>query len=346
MTSIKIFGSSEDPYLHLVANAAEMAFPGSSRTEPCAVFEAVANEIIGTKQQRYGPYPNPEHLVSIRSVIRLAIARNERIPVLIPWGGSKQGSTGIDVGELFALRQVLSIIERVKAHYPIGMDVRIRIEDLTDHLLFQNVPGYAEKTKTYSAKFARLAQILSDGSITPIRESQLGEFHVFLKEMLKIQPVLEAVRPRVLEQIEWSGTLRDIQIEHYRRIYANFYPALTEKERNAMIARYFAVAKVRRLLNATGFFDSEPVPLVLSFTAPIPGQSVANRVFLRSLPERFQNSHRAPWIGRGYYRIRGSEATPALAGWTGDGHDYTQATMSVAGNEDEVTIASDYVVVD
>lgn len=111
---------------------------------------------------------------------------------------------------------------------------------------------------------------------------------------------------------------------------------------------YFAASLIRRQQNATGFGLSvgDPIPIILCFAPPVPGANQDRRVYYRTIPERYQNTHRPPWIGRGYVKIRGNEAQPAVAGWTGDGLRFVQNTMYLSAGEVEASISADYAVIE
>jgi hypothetical protein len=67
-------------------------------------------------------------------------------------------------------------------------------------------------------------------------------------------------------------------------------------------------------------------------------------LFYRTIPERFTNKHKAPWIGKGYIRIRGRNATPAIAGWDGEGLHFNSMKIKLANEQSSVIIQSDYVI--
>lgn len=173
MMQIKIAGMLDDPYAQSLLNMAELEFPGSAVSSPCAVFEAVTKELIGTKQHRYGPTPGPEALVTIRNVVRYAMDHGKPIPILVPWGGSKQGNGSVDIAELMALKQLNSLVSRIKAHYPVGAVVRIRLEDATDNLLFADFPGWKQKTAQYTQEFSKLALVIGDLDVSVLPETKL-----------------------------------------------------------------------------------------------------------------------------------------------------------------------------
>jgi hypothetical protein len=85
--------------------------------------------------------------------------------------------------------------------------------------------------------------------------------------------------------------------------------------------------------------------LTLSFTG-IPWGKAGRRIYYRTIPEHYTHQHRAPWIGKGYVRIRGRQASPAIAGFNGDDLEYRRASLVVEGNWNSATISADYVVME
>lgn len=355
---VKIFipGSFiDDPYLQSIATMAAVEFPGSRPQDPCAVFEAVVKEVVGTKQHRYGPTPDPERLVAIREVVRDAVAQDRPIPILMPWGASKQGPWKVDIAEVMALKQLNSLASRVVQHYSPGIDIRIRLEDLTDKHMFADVPGWANKTNEYVDSFRSLHQVLSTGYSAVRLESELMDTEDFYRKahmaggiLNKSFEVEESKRRAFLKAHipTWSGDLPDNQLNFYKQAYSKFYPDEGEEQKNARLATYFGGAISRFMLKGTGADGLwEGKYITLSLTG-IPWGKAGRRIFYRTIPERYTNQHRAPWIGKGYVRIAGNEATPAIAGWNGDGLEYVPATLVFQGNGAQVGVSADYVVVE
>jgi hypothetical protein len=363
MTHIKVVGLVDDPYAQSLEKMLELEFPGSAARGKCAVFEAVVDEVVGTKQHRYGPTPDPESLVAIREVVREAIEADKPIPILIPWGASKQGPFGVDVAELMALKQINCLGERVKAHYPPGIDARIRLEDLTDAEMFRGMRMWSSKTAEYVRIFSALHQAVATSS-NIVLESTIMDSEVFrTKSEQGAQVIFAALdlpadrRGQAVRDVipEWSGALPDSQLDFYRRAYDKFYPEEDREQKDARLATYFGSAISRFLIGGTGADKSWSKYITLSFTG-IPWGKSGRRIFYRTIPEKYTNQHRAPWIGKGYVRIRGRAATPAIAGFSGDDLPFVPANLSIAVSPflehanpalgHPVVISADYVVVE
>jgi hypothetical protein len=338
----------DDPYAGVISNLLATTFPGSSKSSK-SVLEAIFAEVLGTKQHRYGPTPDPETQVSIRHVVRTAVDQGKPIPILVPWGGSKQGPYGVDLADLMALRQIQCLYDRVKSHYTPSIEAVLRVENRTDDVLFSGVPGWSEKTQAYTTNLMTLGNALHLPAIRAIRpESELFPHSLFREKIAQnLTPLSLAIQgdPSKLATIGWNSGMDPEKVDYYRRAYAKFYPQERPFEHDERIALYFAAAMSRRQLGGMG----DPTDwmgnyLTLSFSPPVPTVSTERRIFYRTIPERYTNQHRAPWIGKGYIRIRGNEATPAIAGWDGDGLDYHPMTVQVSGMGLTVSVQTDYVV--
>jgi len=349
---MKVSGIGDDPFMGQILQLMELEFPGATRNNNTVLFEAIVSEIIGSKQHRYGPIPDPEGLVAIRDVVRKAMREEAPIPILVPWGASKQGPWGVDLAEVMALKQLECLSRRVSAHYAPGVDIVVRLENLTDESMFGD--GWIPKTDAYVRDFSKLKKAIAFTSVEVKREDTLMSRTAF-RDMVDINSgyILEAMkiplgrgdwlRSRIPE---WQGDLGDEILNYYRGAYDRFYPEETQEEKDMRLSRYFAGAITRFQLGGTGarkWWGSDY--LTLSFTG-IPWGKNGKRIFYRTVPSRYTNQHRAPWIGKGYVRIKGREATPAIAGWNGDGLEYNPASISIEWGGDSVQVAADYVVME
>jgi hypothetical protein len=314
----KIHATTEtSPYATVLANFLAQEFPGSvSNAE--AVFEAVCSEVFGTKQHRYGPMPSVEQQVAVREIIRSYMDSGDPIEVLVPWGSSKQADVNLDVLELSALRSIHCLSERVKRHYAPGIRVSIRVEDATDMVLFD--PSFYGKINTYAVTMVKLVQALGYKEITVKRETELmstPDFHEHVRDLtpwiaeymnaadrIGSEKAMETDAYQTMKRLGWKGNIPLEQRSYYKRSYRIFYPDKTEEEINESASVYFACSLVRRLMNGTGAPVGQHIQLCYNLPVPgIPWKMAANRLYYRTVPERFTNRHKAPWIGRGYIEI-------------------------------------------
>jgi hypothetical protein len=342
----------DDPYGPTITDMLTREFPGSNAGDAKSVMESVSREVVGTKQHRYGPMPDPESFVMIREVVSAAIAKQEPVKVLVPWGGSKQGEHGLDVAEMMGLKQLDCLDRRVRAYYAPGVKFVVRLEDLTDHVMFEDSPSWREKTEHYVAKMQMLACVMQFASVELKLESSImdGKEHgelvrrnaeVVLRGMAEPAGYRGAAIRKEIP--EWSGELPDDQLDFYRRAYDRFYPTDPAGAKDERLARYFGAAITRFQMDGTGITQQGPPYLTLSFTG-IPWSKSGRRIFYRTVPQKYTNQHRAPWIGKGYVRIDGGTATPAIAGFDGDDLDYNPSQIRIQRQDRAVDMDADYVV--
>lgn len=346
MERFTIQNMSTDLYAPIIAAMLEIEFPGTA-IDKCSTFEAVVKQIIGTKQHRNGPTPDPENLVAIRKAVRDAMDHHEPIPILVPWGGSKQGNGSVDIAELMALKQLVCLSDRIKQHYGHETDIRIRVEDATDNVLFANFPGWQGKTERYTNDFVKLADTIAP-EIVVIKESSQVNFGGIGQLTNLFEQAIDDYGLHYLRELEaagWQGGLDRTMVDYYRNAYERFYPDRTRAERERMIATYFACSLTRRQQGGTGFAPGE-APIVLCFANPVPGADQTRRVFYRTIPERYQHTHRAPWLGKGYVKIIGRDAQPAVAGWDGDGIPFVPNHATITRADQPATVQADYWVVE
>lgn len=264
--------------------------------------------------------PSPEVQVPVRQVIRHYMDASEPIQFLVPWGASKQGDHKLDVLELSALRNLHCLSERVKSLYAPGIRITIRLEDATDIALFGD--DYAPKVMDYCYNFQELIKALGYYEIWARREADdLMDGNEFFDNVRMFRPLFvdyilasdrygsvaaqDIASFSVLKQNGWSGTIPLEQRTYYRQAYRIFYPDMSEAEITRKMATYFACSLSRVVMRGTGKPDNGKF-IQINYSLPVPGvptNLASNRIFYRTVPERFTNRHKAPWIGRGYVTI-------------------------------------------
>lgn len=346
---ISVVSGANSEYDEVICSLIEREFPGSIQDGGCAAFEAVVSQIVGTKQSRFGPTPSPEVLVTIRDAVRRSMEAQVPIHVLIPWGASKQGNYGIDLAEVFALKQIKKLVDGVSAHYKPGIRATIRVEDLTDQLLFGE--NYKHKVVAYTHELAKLALIIGGSAV--YSETELVQItgnspKFFMDEVnSKSDKLYQAIKHGnehgcvdALSEIGWTGGLPLAQMEYYQKVYSRLYPSRSDHWRNDKIATYFAASLVRRQMGATG---GGATSVILCFAKPVPAANQDRRVYYRTLPERYQNTHYSPWLAKGFVRIRGREAAPAIVGWDEE-RNFRHQTLTLSSGSVSASVEADYEV--
>lgn len=325
------------------------------------LLDALTEAILATSQHRLGPRPGPESLVEIRKVISHWTNLNRPIAFLAPWGSRKPGGSEPDVAELFALRMIECLNDRVQRFYAPGIKVEIGIEDLGGYYLWSDEPPEAVTLSRLYVERMRLMPYTTGMSyfIRATPESKLVDAVEFTSKAESIRPILEdAIWIRLgngpvstaLEDAGWKGDLPIEQIQFYLHQYMTMYPGKDPAFKIAKLARYWAQswaryetgAKVDRSLDWGANYIN------LNFAGPIPGmpsQLASRRVYYRTLPMRFARTHLPPWRAKGYLEIAESgEVTPKLRTWGTSEPELTEARVTMVGGGEEQEIRTDYVI--
>lgn len=325
-----------NPYQSSIASFLAREFHASTGTTD-SILEAVTNEFVGSGQIRFGPVPSPESIVAIRSVISKCVEANLPIPILCPWGSRKPNNTGVDIAELSALKTLSCLGKRIQAHYPPGICIRMRIEDIGGYYLFADEgPIVRHATKTYMEGLLRLIHVLDVKFVKPVPESTLMDEDVYNEVADKAQQILlqyisetdvrgldshqDLASWQQLEQMGWKGSIPLEQRAYYRERYERLYPGRERSEYTKMLAIYLAGSHARYHLRGTGIDESwgKDSHLQISFCPPVPGMpaSMSNRtIHYRTLPEKMARTHLAPWRARGYLRISGDQIAVKISSW-------------------------------
>lgn len=305
-------------------------FDSNNRT---TLLDKVVYEIIGSRKYRRGCYPDND--TQIKRVIAENMAQDLPIPILIAWGASKQGEYGIDLAEAMALKQLWSLGQRVGRLYAPGVDIRIRLEDAVDPILF-DVDWVKRKTYPYCVNFIKLVKIMVP-TITVLLESDLVDY-LESEDYYRISRIffhcLTTGDDSLLETIGWLNGLPIWQVNHYKRAMDSFYHDKTEDEKLMLLSNYFATVVVRRIFNATGATRES---ILLSFGDIIPNDKNDRRIFYRT--NSGQHNHRAPWLGKGCI----CNGDVYVNDWRCV-EEYEEHSIVVSGNNQKVRIGADYVL--
>jgi len=368
--------TEEEPFADLICFHLRKEFPGITTLSTCELVEALSNEIIGTKEVRYGSLPIPESLVIIREAIRDAIKADLPIPILVPWGSIKANfSKSLDIAEVSAIQRLVQLQNNIKSYYKPGAEIVIRVEDTSAYTLFslENDGETNKNIDSYSGDMQTLVNILSpaDGSTGSIRvllESSMPQalnFNstAFYKNQTRIYNYLRATRDMedpqemmatkqydVLRDNGWKGYISKVQREHYLSNYRRIYD-WDEDTNLHRLSLYFAGAWRRFQLNMTGKQEYWDKFIQLNYTAPIKGLPEGygyNTIYYRTLPLSEARTHMSPWRSKGYLKINGNTLTHKLTTWT-DTELISRLTKvdMVLSNEDNslsVIIEADYLL--
>lgn len=349
-----------DPYSQTIANALSLEFPTQCVASSAQLVDLISAEILGTKQQRYGPKPSVEVQASIREVIRRCVEGERPIPFLVPWGSEKPvHSIGPDLAELWALKMLRCLNYRVSQHYKPGLIFRLRLDDASaPHLFFDDMDAARADTQVYCPLLEGIVEVLEMPFVQVIRESQLASEEAFNKEADRIVPAMEAYLHSVMNLdgdldfkrlygLGWTGRISPETAQFYLSQYDKLYPSDDESKKMHRLARYLSGSLARKNLHMDA---SDPAWLgryleLAFFTSP-PGvlSRFGTRVYYRTLPCSLTANHMAPWRAKGYMLITGEEdVVPKLASFNAP-LGYNPNTVTLVNGDKSVVVQADYVV--
>jgi hypothetical protein len=355
-----------DPYALGIERFMGQEFPQLASGKIEDRMEAVMTEFLGTKQCRIGPRPNPESEVKMRAVVRNAIQANAPIPILIAAASVKVPiGESMDVAELSALRMLGSLQDRISRHYAPGTAIKIRLEDLTELVISENVPNIAQHVGQYRETFKALVRVLGyDSFLTLLAESQLADTWQFTARAFDFGKVfaryLEATdsnpdaplsttsQGRALEDAGWKGPVSKAMRDYLRSRYLKLYPdmangfnhALGVSAYNHIMGNYLACILVRRQMNAMGMAGAR---LEIGFSAAMPDAPTINtRVYYRTVPLSQSSLHIPFWNAKGFIKINEQgETRISLGPWDGN---YVRGQLELSNGSEAVLLRADYTL--
>lgn len=324
MKAIKVI-SADGAYTELIQTYFEQKFPRTFKVSKDSLLEIITTVLIGDKNVRFGPTPKPEALVKIRATILESIEKGVPIPILVPWGGRKADSRyKLDIAEVSAIHQLLSVDESVRKYYEPGLNISVRIEDLNAYWLYRDEnKTVIEDTDAYSNTLVDLITILKGiTNIRPVKESCMTTAGLYwetsqnysdlIYDYLTVSDAypdsaLSTPEWKALQEIGWTGTIPTEQREYYTNRYKKWDPSITHMQANKKLADYFGGSKARLDLKAKGNPDT-PVSsyIQLNFTPPVqgaPSSIFSNTLYYRTVSLDDARTHIAPWRAKGYLEI-------------------------------------------
>lgn len=332
--------NDNDPYGDVLGRYFLQEFPSSVETTSRDVLEIVSGILLGTKEYRYGPLPSPESQVVIRKVIKNSLEKKTSIPVLVPWGSIKgDGSSMIDVAEVSAINRLVKLSREVSMYHPNGLDVIIRVEDLTGKLMFEmdgDRKTTSDRMDEYSLSMKTLVRMLGNDGVRVKLESEMENAPLFEKDFRPnvklVEDYLVASRDVIrhspheasrlpqygkLAAAGWKGIISQEQRDYYTETYARLYGDDDPSRLYHRLALYLACALSRKRLGMTGvqgYWDSNIQAVFLPPVKGVPEGYNDHYVYYRTVPVSCARTHICPWRARGYFIIDGQGVTtPKLA---------------------------------
>jgi hypothetical protein len=350
--------SCDTPYSGKIIELLGREFPNNVALSSTQTLDLAFSELLGTKQNRYGPKPSVESQASIREVMRHYMSKGQPIPVMVPWGSEKPDGGLPDIAEVLALKAIACLQSRFSSHYAPGLKFRIRVEDASaPHLFVGREEKAKEEAKLYTDAFRMLPFVLgledfieifpescvvTSDHFSQVADGFIADMEAHLTNLNNEGPI------KRLQSFGWRGQIAEETVWHYLKQYEKLYPNLTVSGRIHILARYFSGAMARSLLNIRGDLPEwEGKFLDLSFTGPVPGSEnyFARRLYYRTIPLSMCSGHLPPWRGKGYTVVTGDDARARITSFQ-DRLDYNPLTLTMARGDFQVNIRADYVLED
>lgn len=321
---------AEDTY-----NFIASSYPGACAVQPVPghAIEGVLAEFVGTKAVRLGRQPTPESIEAMRAAIAACVSVDAPIPVLIPSAAVKvpPGAAQLDLAELSAIRQLVTLQGRVVQHYGPGLRFRIRMEDAVEVLISEGVPGLRCAVDGYGRSLQALSRLLGAGKfVEVVRETDYAPeitilsaakqaANYFLAYLYDSHDLGDEEHPqlhsyRLLQREGWTGGVSHELRSFFRERFRRNYPDRPDEQHYPMVARYLGSIVARRRCGAVGIDPAWPAHLELSWVPAIPGtEPTSCRVYYRTAPRVVTTDHLAPWVARAVVRRPGAGGQPRIA---------------------------------
>lgn len=350
-----------DPYSSQIQQFITQEFPTAFKCPNGDCLDIVTEAIVASGQVRYGPRPSPESLVEMRKVIAFYMKELRPIPFLSPWGSEKPDGTNVDVAEMMALKTLLCLQTRVQAHYAPGIEVMLRIEDLSaPHQFYHRADKAREEAALYTEGLRNLVKALDFKFIHAIPESSRGvteerfnaKADVYLPDfetavtMLARHPDNAAMAEQIVGPLGWSGGMSRQLVEFYLESYEKLYPDTTFETKCHIMARYFAGSLARRMLGITNGMPYWGLQYLQLYFGKTPDKKAPlTRIHYRTMPCNITTNHIAPWRAKGYFKIEEEGVTAKLASFRED-LAFNPFSFEVTSSDGQIRqqVQGDYVI--
>lgn len=361
MLTVKVIDTEMSPYCQAIQTALIRDFSGFQCNQK-ELTDVLTEILIGSRQLRNGPRPDPETLVMVRNNIRNTINTGDPFRFIIPMGPKKtQLFKSVDLAEMSALRNLLELKQNISSRYKPGAIFRFRVEDATGYFLENDIDPMDLQTtiNRYVAKFKQLCNIV-DPTIEIFSEQencdmrtfhQLGEkYSLYLFEYLKDTDFSDFSETdclnldsfKNLKKLGWTGTIPMEQRQYYYQTYQHLYPNHQMEHYQMMLARYFGLSLARYHLGLVGKEHWQNA-IDLTFANPIPGSPIGGKLFYRTVPLNQSKRHVPFWRTKGIAKINGTTTISLHQNWNDP--EIIPCTAIVSNGVDEVEIDSDYIIV-
>lgn len=326
-----------------------------------SIVDDITQVFIGNKKVRFGNYPSEFCLESIRDIILRNILNDQAIPIVVPMGPHKTiVGEDIDLAELYALKTLASLNNRVSQLYPKGLIFYLRGEDITGWFLTGSDLVVRQNIEQYLTGFEKLIHVLGyDKFIIPFRESQLTNYeemntliNIFLGPLSNYfndtdmdvgYDYTNLTSYRVLQALGWRGHIPYEQRHYYKERFKYHYPEHDTQKINEMIIKYLAISYAKAKLGALFPETIKDYYVQLTFAPPVPGvpiDIVSRRVYYRTLPTNISRMHLPFWRAKGFLILNEHEVNLGINNWY-SGKKFYKHKIKLQNNIQSVILSAD-----
>lgn len=287
--------------------------------------------MYGTRKTRFGSAPDPEQRTFMDGLIDRYKAQGSPIQMIGMWGAIKayglcNDRNGIDVYDAMAIHRLNCVANDVMRFYPLGLEVTIISEDVTEQVLGSSgeqlqhrVAAYEGNLKRYAATHSDAVRIVSESELLHRIGKTTDDFLTLgetLTRHLSAYWTASSQIPtteweslseyKTLQSVGWNGVITPEMREHYLNRCGSEYPTMGSDGRARMVCRYFgnALARYRMGMIGSGVEDSQGKipPIKGGFGTLGPGVSKAmlkGRVDYKIKTSKNSKNSTPPWCGWG-----------------------------------------------
>ena len=264
---------------------------------------------------------------------------NVPIPILIGSGPKKTNDdASIDIAELSVLTILKCLNDEIKKHFEPGLDIQIRMEDLTGLWLeSENTEGAMIR---YMTDFQKLLNILGYEGISIFKESELTtkkQFFIKADTYSNIfeQYLLDTNESEekdyashasfiAVKELGWTGIVPLEMRQYLFNKYEKLIPGITKEASIEIVARYLGATLARIHTKSAGkqseLYKSGFSPMEIAFARPTPGipdNIQQARVYYRTVTMKNTKKNMPFWRAKGVLKIdRNGRVRYSLIGWS------------------------------
>ena len=170
---------------------------GDLGPDPEAVTAHIMELLVASKKERLGAKPTPAAAAALRAIVLAYVQRGEPVPALSVCAPCKlpDFEQPLDVAEMIMLRRLALLAEQVRRVYPPGLQINLRIEDLTVLSCMPQAmqPRLRPSIERYVQGLRDLNRTLGyEASIHLVAESDLAVETEFMAKVAELSPLFRA----------------------------------------------------------------------------------------------------------------------------------------------------------